>query len=116
MRIGRWLVSGALGLAVLGAGGCAESAEPDIESAGPAVLVNARVDSGSPVTKPPGATSGLVVIGDGGPGRPATMAESDGRATKVPPANPRSINDSPVSPRSERTPPSAKTLPSADTP
>lgn len=119
IRAGRWLVSGALGLAVLGVGGCATQADPDVKQAGPAVVVNAGVDVGPvkpPVTIVPGAKAAGAIEGKGtdtGTTAPTTKAEPDGQAKKVPAAKPRPLNDSPASPKS---PLSARSPRSANTP
>lgn len=116
-RAGRWLVSGALGLAVLGAGGCATETQPAAKQAGPAVVVNAGVDVGPvrpPVAVGPGAKGAGAIQGKGtDTGTTTTKAEPDGQAKKVPAAKPRPLNDSPASPKS---PLSARSPRSANTP
>ncbi|MFT4295600.1 MAG: hypothetical protein QM582_09320 [Micropruina sp.] len=120
-RAGRWLVSGALGLAMLGAGGCATSAAPSSEDAGPAVVLNAPADAGP--ARPPSAkdtrTKGAGVTGaagDSSADRASKRVDQGDASAKVPAAKPKSVNDSPNSPASPNTPASPRTAPSATTP
>ena len=107
-RSGRWLVSGVLGLAVLGAAGCSADANPSSQQAGPAVVLNAPADSG--LSKPPSSkTADVRTTGGAGTAISAVTPDRDVATKKVPAAKPKSINDSPDSPPSPRTPPSADT-------
>ncbi len=93
---GRWLVSGVLGLAVLGTAGCATTATPASRDAGPAVVLNVPAEptpsaSASPTAKP-------------SPVKAKATASADGTAKKVPAPSPESANEGPDSPPSARTP------------
>ena len=102
-RSGRWLVSGVLGLAVLGAAGCSADANPSSQQAGPAVVLNAPADSG--LSKPPSSkTADVRTTGGAGTAISAVTPDRDVATKKVPAAKPKSINDSPDSPPSADTP------------
>lgn len=120
IRAGRWLVSGALGLAVLSAGGCAAASDPGAKQAGPAVMVNAGAGPANPpATKAPAGKDGGAITRnrtDAGSTSQTTRLESDGQARKVPAAKPRPAGESPASPLSPRTAASPRTPVSANTP
>ncbi|HMQ36728.1 MAG TPA: hypothetical protein PKA07_04135 [Micropruina sp.] len=102
-RSGRWLVSGVLGLAVLGAAGCSADANPSSQQAGPAVVLNAPADSG--LSKPPSSkTADVRTTGGAGTAISAVTPDRDVATKKVPAAKPKSINDTPDSPPSADTP------------
>lgn len=118
-RGGRWLVSGVLGLAVLGAAGCGgPGASPSTsEQVGPAVVLNAPADSG--LSKPPASKSTSKAAGAGAAGAAGTAVSAvspDGATKQVPAAKPKPAKDSPNSAPTARTAKTPNTPPSANTP
>ncbi len=106
-RGGRWLVSGVLGLAVLGTAGCAGGAGPSSQQAGPAVVLNAPADTG--LSKPPSGKSAAVKGAGTGSASPSATPDADRTTKQVPPAKPKSVNDSPDTGNTPKSPPSART-------
>jgi hypothetical protein len=94
-RAPRWVVTGVLGLAVLGAGGCASSPPSVSEQLGPAVVVAGPAES--TLSRPPTTKASLQASG-------GTSAEADpGGAKKVTAPSPQTAN-SPTTPPSAATP------------
>lgn len=106
-RRGRWLVSGVLGLAILGTAGCGgTTAAPTTREAGPPIVLN--VPEGAAPSKTPKAKPSP------SPSTVKAQTSDENRTSKqVPVAKPKSINDSPNTGRTPNTPPSP---PSARTP
>ncbi|MFT4217109.1 MAG: hypothetical protein QM619_08005 [Micropruina sp.] len=106
-RGGRWLVSGAIGLAVLGTAGCARSG-PTSQQAGPAVVLSAPTQA-VPSKQPSAKASPLKSTST----ETSTATVDGDRTTKqVPLAKPKSLNEtsnSAPSPRTPKSPPSART-------
>lgn len=103
----RWVITGVLGLALIGAG-CGAGTEPQTQG-GPAVVMDAT-PSGKK-SAPPTDSAGPSTTNTDGQGagtssrKPkAPSAKSPDTAKKVPLANPRSVNDSSDSPPSADTP------------
>lgn len=105
-RAARWLVSGVLGLAVLGSAGCATTGTAAVtQQVGPAVVLDGPKASSA---KPPSTRSSAKASAGG---RAAEVSEEkaskptskDGGVKKVTPASPQSVN-SPVTPPSAPTP------------
>ena len=94
-RAPRWVVTGVLGLAVLGAGGCASSPASVSEQVGPAVVVARPAES--TLSRPPATKASLQASGG-----TATDSESGG-AKKVTAPSPQTAN-SPTTPPSAATP------------
>ena len=94
-RAPRWVVTGVLGLAVLGAGGCASSPPSVSEQLGPAVVVAGPAES--TLSRPPATKASLQASG-------GTATDSDsGGAKKVTAPSPQTVN-SPTTPPSAATP------------
>lgn len=93
-RAPRWIVTGVLGLAVLGTAGCGSS-PATVAEAGPAVVVAGPAEP--TVSRPPAPTGSLRASGGG-----STAAHDSGDAKKVSAPSPQSA-------RSPKSPPSAPT-------
>lgn len=115
-------MSGVLGLAVLGAAGCAgpAGASPSTsEQVGPAVVLNAPADAGAAKQPSSKATSKAKDTKSKAGATTAISAitpDDDGATKKVPAAKPKPAKDSPNSAPTAKTAKSAKTAPSANTP
>lgn len=112
-RGGRWLVTGVLGLAVLGATGCATDTGHRSQPAGPAVVLDAPSGAGG-LSRPPTekVTAGSKADSDAA----TTSVGPDDRTTKqVPAAKPKAI-ESPNTPKSPNTGKTPVSPPSARTP
>lgn len=111
-RGGRWLVTGVLGLAVLGAAGCATESGHRSQPAGPAVVLDAP--SGTGLRVPPAENAAAVANAGSGPAK--TSVSPDDRTSKqVPAAKPKPI-DSPNTPATPDTGKTPVSPPSARTP
>lgn len=100
----RWVITGVLGLALMGAG-CSAGADP-LTPGGPAVVMDAAGQSTKSVAPPSEKLVGLSTTGNGGSGTTSARtpsAASPATAKKVPAASPRAVN-SPESPASADSP------------
>lgn len=102
----RWVITGVLGLALMGAG-CSTGADP-LTQGGPAVVMDAAGQSTKSVAAPPSdKLVGLSATGNAGKGTKSAKtpsAASPATAKKVPAASPRAVNNSPDSPESADSP------------
>ena len=96
----RWLVTGVLGLAVLGTSGCATETAALTQQVGPAVVLNGPAEGRQ--AKPPATPTSTKASAGTGATAGDDKGSRDGTVKKVPPASPQSVN-------SPETPPSAPT-------